>query len=130
MQGYRGNQGHTHGQESDKIFLIEPLLPVGKGNRISSSELVRLVGCGSVRELQKRIAWEREQGAIICSGCGAGYWRPANRDEIKAFVRTTEARAFNTLLAVQGAKKLLEDLEGQEYFDLRGGYNVGGKKDV
>lgn len=122
MQGYRGNQGHTHGQESDKIFLIEPLLPVGKGNRISSSELVRLVGCGSVRELQKRIAWEREQGA--------GYWRPANRDEIKAFVRTTEARAFNTLLAVQGAKKLLEDLEGQEYFDLRGGDNVGGKKDV
>lgn len=39
MQEYRNNQGHTHGQESDKIFLIEPLLPVGKENRISSSEL-------------------------------------------------------------------------------------------
>ena len=47
MQEYRNNQGHTHGQESDKIFLIEPLLPVGKENRISSSELVRLAGCGS-----------------------------------------------------------------------------------
>ena len=45
-------------------------------------------------------------------------------------MRTTEARAFNTLLAAQGAKKLLKDLEGQEYFDLRGGDNVGGKKDV
>lgn len=130
MKKNRNSPVHTNEESGKTDFIIDPLLPVGKENRISSSELVRLAGCGSVRELQKRIAWEREQGAIICSGCGAGYWRPANRDEIKAFVRTTEARAFNTLLAAQGAKKLLKDLEGQEYFDLRGGDNVGGKKGV
>lgn len=75
MQEYRNNQGHTHGQESDKIFLIEPLLPVGKENRISSSELVRLAGCGSVRELQKRMDLKiylsipaKQTEAFLCFG--------------------------------------------------------------
>lgn len=113
MQEYRNNQGHTHGQESDKIFLIEPLLPVGKENRISSSELVRLAGCGSVRELQKRIAWEREQGAIICSGCGAGYWRPANRDEIKGVIKDAvkDSAKRGTTFDTTQYKWVQEDIE-------------------
>ena len=130
MGANRNNPARTNEESGKTDFIIDPLLPIGKENAITTSELMRISGYRSSRELQKRIAWEREQGAIICSGCGAGYWRPANRDEIKAFVRTTEARAFNTLLATQGAKKLLEDLEGQEYFDLRGGDDVGSEKDV
>lgn len=107
MQEYRNNQGHTHGQERDKIFLIEPLLPTGKENRISSSELVRLAGCGSVRELQKRIAWEREQGAIICSGCGAGYWRPANAEFINQI--TALIKKWNV---VDQGNEILKDFHG------------------
>lgn len=80
MKKNRNSPVHTNEESGKTDFIIDPLLPVGKENRISSSELVRLAGCGSVRELQKRIAWEREQGAIICSGCGAGYWRPALED--------------------------------------------------
>lgn len=64
----RNNRVHT-GEKSGKTdFLIEGLLPVGKENAITTQDLVKLSGCGSARELQQRIAYEREQGAIICSG--------------------------------------------------------------
>lgn len=87
----RNNRVHT-GEKSGKTdFLIEGLLPVGKENAITTQDLVKLSGCGSARELQQRIAYEREQGAIICSGSGRGYWRPKDRQEIQEFVHTMNA---------------------------------------
>ncbi len=103
------------GDQSGKIeFPIMSLLPVGKENAISTTDLVRLTGCGSARELQQRIASERNCGALICSGSGRGYWRPKNRQEIQEFVRTLDARARNTLRATQSAKAVLKQqiLEG------------------
>ena len=75
----RNNRVHTGEQSGKTDFLIERLLPVGKENAITTQDLVKLSGCGSARELQQRIAYEREQGAIICSGSGRGYWRPKDR---------------------------------------------------
>ena len=99
----RNNRVHT-GEKSGKTdFLIEGLLPVGK-----------LSGCGSARELQQRIAYEREQGAIICSESGRGYWRSKDRQEIQEFVHTMNARALNTLKAVKSAKRALKVPEGQQ----------------
>lgn len=63
-------------EKSGKIFPIMELLPVGKENAISTADLLRRSGCSSARELQQRIAYERSQGAIICSGSSRGYWRP------------------------------------------------------
>lgn len=103
------------GDQSGKIeFPIMSLLPVGKENAISTTDLVRLTGCGSARELQQRIASERNCGALICSGSGRGYWRPKNRQEIQEFVRTLDARARNTLRVTQSAKAVLKQqiLEG------------------
>ena len=59
-----------------RMFPILYMLPTGKENAITTEELVKLSGCGSARELQKQIAFEREHGALICSGAGRGYWRP------------------------------------------------------
>lgn len=88
----RNNRVHTGNQSGKTEFPIMSLLPVGKENAISTAELVRLVGCGSARDLQERIAYERNHGAIICSGSGSGYWRPKNRQEIQEFIDTMGAR--------------------------------------
>ena len=100
--------------ENKTDFIIDPLLPIGKENAITTQELMRISGCGSSRELRQRIALERERGAIICSGSGRGYWKPKNRQEIQEFIKTMDARAWNTLKAAKGAKKALRTPEGQQ----------------
>lgn len=122
----RNNRVHTGEQSGKTDFLIERLLPVGKENAITTQDLVKLSGCGSARELQQRIAYEREQGAIICSGSGRGYWRPKDRQEIQEFVHTMNARALNTLKAVKSAKRALKVPEGQQ--SMNGGNEDG--KDI
>lgn len=96
-------------------FPIMSILPEGKENSISSEDLAQLTGCKSVRELQERIASERNRVALICSGSGKGYWRPKNRQEIQEFVKTMDARALNTLRAARSAKMALRIPEGQQY---------------
>lgn len=61
----RNNRVHTEGQSGKTDFLIEGLLPVGKENAVTTQELVKMTGCGSARELQQRIAYEREHGALF-----------------------------------------------------------------
>lgn len=93
---------------------ITDILKVGKENAISTQELVRLSGCKNARTLQERIAEERCAGAIICSGSGAGYWLPKNRQEILEFCETMDKRAKNIFNATKSAKKALELPEGQQ----------------
>ena len=112
------NRVHT-GDQSGKIeFPIMSLLPVGKENAISTTDLARLTGCISTRELQQRIADERNRGALICSGSGKGYWRPKDREEIRQFVRTMNARALNTLKAAKSARAALKAPAGQQDITL------------
>lgn len=99
-----------------KSFPIMDILPVGKENAISTADLVKMTGCTSARDLQERIALERNAGAVICSGAGSGYWRAKNRQEILEFVHCMEARAKNTLVATRSAKRALQITEGQ--FDM------------
>ena len=101
----------AHGKKSGKTeFQIESLLPVGKENAVTTAELV----CSSARELQQKIAYERNHGAVICSGSGKGYWKPKNRQEIVEFCRTMDARARNTFAATRSAKRVLKMPEGQQ----------------
>lgn len=114
MKKSRNNQMHTKDQSGKTESRIEGLLPVGKENAITTSELVKRSGCSSARELQQHIAYERKHGAIICSGSGRGYWKPKNRKEIEEFCRTMDARARNTFAATQSAKRALKVPEGQQ----------------
>lgn len=119
----RNNRVHTGDQSGKTVFPIMSLLPVGKENAISTVELVRLSGCKSVRDLQEHIAYERNHGAVICSGSGRGYWRPKDRQEIQEFVKTMDARALNTLRAAKSAKAVLKVPAGQQA--IKGGDNDG-----
>ena len=123
----RNNRVHTGDRSGKTDFPIMSLLPVGKENAISTAELVQLVGCGSARDLQERIACERNHGAIICSGSGRGYWRPKDRQEIQEFVRTMDARALNTLRAAKSARAALKVPEGQQVI---GGSGEDGRSEV
>lgn len=115
--------GNSSTQQPQRQGYIEALLLQGEQNAISSTELVRLTGFKSVRELQNEIARERETGALILSTCrnGGGYFLPspgeAGRREISAFVATLRARAINTLRALKAAREALEGLDGQVSLD-------------
>lgn len=114
MTKNKHNQVHTGNQSGKTPFPIASLLPVGRENAISTKDLVILRGCSSARELQQYIAYERNHGAIICSGSGNGYWRPKNRQEIVEFCRTMEARAKHTWAAARSAKQMLKTMKGQQ----------------
>ncbi len=127
MQGEnRNNRVHTGNQSGKTEFPIMGLLPVGKENAISTADLVRLTGCKSARDLQERIAYERNHGAVICSGSGRGYWKPKNRQEIQEFVGTMDARALNTLRAAKSARAALKIPVGQQV--VEGSERDGGSK--
>lgn len=106
-----------------KQGFVESLLFQGEKNALPSSELVRLTGVKSVRELQNEIAHEREAGALILSTCrgGGGYFLPspgeAGQREIGAFVSTLRARAINTLRVLKAAREALDGLDGQVSLD-------------
>lgn len=103
----------NNGLTKKNCFPIMDILPVGKENAISTADLVKITGCTSSRDLQERIALERNAGAIICSGSGSGYWRAKNRQEILDFVHCMDARAKNTLAATKSARRALQITEGQ-----------------
>lgn len=98
---------------------IFDLLPQGEGSAIPSKTLVEMTGSRSVRDLQNKIAMEREQGRLILSTCknGGGYYRPAEgpegQAEIAAFVGTLTNRAINTLKVLKTAQAALKEVTGQ-----------------
>lgn len=107
------SQQNSKGLSEKSCFPIMDILPVGKENAISTAELVKIIGCTSARDLQERIALERNAGAVICSGARSGYWRAKNRQELLEFVHCMDSRAKNTLAATRSAKKILQITEGQ-----------------
>ena len=108
-----------------KMQTIFDLLPQGEQNAISSKSLAEIVGAPSVRELQSRVAVEREQGRLILSTCrgGGGYFRPSpgneGRTEIEKYIRTLRSRALNTLRVLRSAKAAVaaSELAGQVDMD-------------
>lgn len=108
----------TVGNGTQDIFAM---LPQGEANAVSSKALAKMVGATSVRELQHRVASEREAGALILSTCKGGYFRPqageAGQAEISRFVATLRSRALNTLRALRTAKAALAQAEGQITLD-------------
>lgn len=97
--------------------VSENLLP-GKENALSAEYLVVKCHFSSVRMLQKAIEAERRDGKVILSSTTppGGYYLPAAGDtmEIRKFIRTLENRGENTLRALESARELLEELEGDK----------------
>lgn len=92
---------------------ILSLIPAGMENAISSKELAKKCGFESVRSLQSAIHHLRANGELICSTCfdGGGYYLPTCAAEVRAFKKTLQNRAQNTLIAIESAEKYLESNE-------------------
>ena len=92
--------------------VYENLLP-GKENALTPEYLTVKCHFSSVRMLQKQIEAERK---VILSNTTppGGYYLPAagNTMEIRKFIRTLENRGENTLKALESARELLKELEG------------------
>ena len=95
--------------------MVVEFLKIGKQKAIPSKQLAKMIGCGSVRELQALVAQERQQGAVILSTSrgGGGYYLPGDTEEVREFIRTLDARARHTFLALRSARKYLRELEEQ-----------------
>lgn len=93
---------------------IKCLLPTGKENAISASELAIKVGT-TERKLREVITEERVSGTVICSSMN-GYYLPANRNEIVEFCHFMEKRAKHSFAAIQSARRALGIPEGQQTF--------------
>ena len=120
-------QNHYIKSSRHEQGLVSSFLLQGEANALPSSELVRLTGFRSVRDLQAEIAREREAGALILSTCrnGGGYFLPADGEEgqreISAFVATLQSRAVHTLKALKTAHEALQNIDGQvSLSDLEG----------
>lgn len=104
---------------------IEARLPRGAANAVPARALAAHLGYRSVRQLQKAIEAERRGGAIILTRTGGGYYVPADgergRAEIAEFIRTLDARARHTQMALKSARAALRELDGQARIDLPGG---------
>lgn len=96
--------------------MIHEVLKVGEKNALSPDYLRVILGFKSNRALQKQIEKERGQGKVILSSTQppGGYFRAANKYEIKRFIRTIEHRGSKTLDALDGARRLLEEFEKAE----------------
>ena len=95
---------------------IEELLPRGAENAISAATLRRITGCRTTRALRKRVAAERENGALILSLPTVGYFLPdegeKGKREARAFIAFMTGRARSELKSTKAARKLLEGGEG------------------
>lgn len=94
--------------------MIIEFLKKGKQNAIPSKQLVEMAGCGNIRDLRALVSQERQQGAVILSTSrgGGGYYLPGDTEEVREFIRTLDARARHTFLALRSARKYLKELEG------------------
>ena len=90
--------------------MVEEILHTGIQNALSPEYLTAVLNLGTVRALQKQIERERREGAVILSSTQppGGYYLPANREEVRQFIRTLENRADNTLGALKSARAYLE----------------------
>lgn len=93
-------------------------LNYGRENAIPAKTLVKLLGFKSKRDLQKEIERERNCGFVILTDfSGGGYFRSNDVDDLKKFTRTMNAKAKNTLRALESAERELSKVSGQETMD-------------
>lgn len=91
--------------------MIYEFLKTGEENALSPEYLKSSLGFSSVRVLQKQVERERREGKVILSSTTGGYYRAANATEIRKFIQTLTNRGIRTLSALNGAKKLLREME-------------------
>lgn len=95
--------------KDNKLFPILDILKIGQENAISRDELAIFLKC-TPREVSAEVQRERNNGAIIISGSGKGYWLPEGIDDYKLFIGVQNARINSMSKMVSGAISVLNAL--------------------
>ncbi len=100
---------HERGKASVCIFDI---LPAGAENAISRRELSALTGLPD-RQLRRQIAEERRSGLLILSSSesNGGYYKAANAEELRRYVRSMQSRSKEILAVIRTAEETLKHEE-------------------
>lgn len=92
--------------------LIE-FIPTGTQNAITRTELTELTGLTD-RAARLAIKRLRQSGNVICSSPhGKGYFKPADRAETAAYIKTMRSYAIEFFKDIKAAKQLLKVQDGQ-----------------
>ena len=102
---------NVKGTQSRYISIL-PLIPEGKNNAISMTELSRRMDLDE-RTVRKIIERARLDGAVIAAD-GCGYYTPANVDELRRYYKRQRRRAMTNLASLKSAGRMLKALEGEE----------------
>ena len=92
------------------------MLPKGKENGIKNEDLQRLLKT-DCRGVSHQIQKARLNGALICSG-NAGYYLPADQEEVKEFYNIMRARCLSLLTALKPAAAYLKNPQGIEQLEI------------
>ena len=96
--------------QEGKARTIYDLLPVGAEYAISRRPLSQITGLPD-RRLRRQITEERRAGLLILSSTaevGGGYFRPADKQELRRWVAMMTAHIDATLAVIRAAQEALE----------------------
>ena len=79
-------------------------IPTGEVNAVHSAEICAAFDL-TERERRKLFERLRNKGAVICS-CDNGFFKPADLNELRRYIRTETARSESVLRSLNSAKAL------------------------
>ena len=94
------------------IKNILDFLPTGSENAISADALTNALGFRDSRSLRSAILNLRLRGYVV-AGTQAGYYIPADADELRTYLHSAEMRGRTTFAAIKAARKALRSAENQ-----------------
>ena len=94
------------------------LLPEGRENAVSMRDLADRLNIDQ-RALRAAILQAREAGEII-AGDSAGYYRPADKTELRKYYFAARKRSLSGLKALKAARRKLAEFDGQQNFEEKG----------
>ena len=102
----------------DQMENLLSLLPEGRENAIPMRELADRLDIDQ-RALRAAILQAREAGEII-AGDSAGYYRPADKTELRKYYFAARKRSLSGLKALKAARRKLAEFDGQQNFEEKG----------
>lgn len=99
-------------------------IPIGRKNAISRKQLggIWKMRDRSVREAIANLratAGDDGYAILSTSHTPSGYWRSNDPEEIRAFIRETEARGRSTFLALRDAKRVLSAQRDAAHYPVK-----------
>lgn len=95
-----------------KMENLLALLPEGRSNAIPMQMLAERLGVDP-RSLRAAIARAREAGEII-AGDSAGYYRPADKAELRRYYFAARKRSLSGLKSLKAVRRKLAEFDGQQ----------------